>query len=601
MMTKKMWEKVSQTEGLYHVDLSDETDREYYLERMGGKETFSRRYPGLYTAFQKGWERAEQGKDASTEVHAKFLDAVTTVPYRAEAGTGNQNEADLYYLGTRFDLHVLDRLHSPVSAQEPRKFQVDLSGQIFDPDSYGLSFITFYDCVGQMNQYSREYKGETLYHRKQFDNRNLIAYVEINVYDEENVLDPYIFTESVQFGIELPIQNIIFDAPHSNYNHNEIRILYGRDARNLSDPDYIYESNVPTGDQKMLRTIVPVKGSVKLKSSNGKGNYYSFNKLTEHPTGSIRHFCRSTLDYNGEVWKVFLREKGDEEVYAMLTDNENPRFTVEKKANHEDVLKFDLFNAKDPDCDNHYDWEDGFEKVSPTWIERTCYLTGGFEYDIDTVRASDNKVIMTKAYQIECKSVDPDQLAGRSYYTFEPGSQIIYIPPLRLWWGCHARDTQILMADGTKKRADEVEIGDRLPVYGERVLTVNNVYTGTEEELFHITADTGSTLKISVGHPLLQEDGTAVPAEMIQTGDAVLAGDGSVVHVTEVKKERYEDEVYNFSFEGEEGENYVIAEGLYSGDLYAQNKRAGKKKQMTEGQEALFAEMKRFREEAEKH
>ncbi len=65
-----------------------------------------------------------------------------------------------------------------------------------------------------------------------------------------------------------------------------------------------------------------------------------------------------------------------------------------------------------------------------------------------------------------------------------------------------------------------------------------------------------------------------------------------------MKKERYEDEVYNFSFEGEEGENYVIAEGLYSGDLYAQNKRAGKKKQMTEEQKVLFAEMKRFRDKA---
>ena len=42
----------------------------------------------------------------------------------------------------------------------------------------------------------------------------------------------------------------------------------------------------------------------------------------------------------------------------------------------------------------------------------------------------------------------------------------------------------------------------------------------------------------------------------------------------------------------------MIAEGLYSGDLYAQNKRAGKKKQMTEEQKVLFAEMKRFRDKA---
>lgn len=598
MMTKKMWEKVSQTEGLYHVDLSDETDREYYLERMGGKGTFSRRYPGLYSAFQKGWERAEQRKDASTEVHAEFLDAVAVVPHRKKAGISGQSGENLYCLQTRISLNVLDHTHSPVSLQAPRKFQVDLSGEIFDPDSYGLSYMDFYDCVNLMNQYSREYTGETLYRKEQFDDRSLTAYAEINVYDEENVLDPYILTQTIQIGFDKPFQDIIFDAPYSKYNNNEIRILYGRDARNLSDPDYIYASNVPAGSRETLRTIVPIRGSVKLKSSNGKGNYYNFKELTKHPAESPLHFKRSTLSYNHEEWKVFFREKSDDELYAMLTDSSNPRFTVEKKSNHEDILQFDLFNEKDLTGDNHYDWEDGFEKAHTDNRERTCYLSGGFEYDIETIRASDNKVIKKKAYQIECKSVDPDQLEGRTYYTYEPGSQVVYIPPLRLWWGCHARDTQITMADGTKKRADEVEIGDRLPVYGDRILTVNNVYTGREEELFHITTDAGSTLKISVGHPLLREDGTAVPAEMVQSGDAVLAGDGSTVHVKEVKKERYEDEVYNFSFEGEEGENYVIAEGLYSGDLYAQNKRAGKKKQMTEEQKVLFAEMKRFRDKA---
>ena len=98
----------------------------------------------------------------------------------------------------------------------------------------------------------------------------------------------------------------------------------------------------------------------------------------------------------------------------MLTDSSNPRFTVEKKSNHEDILQFDLFNEKDLTGDNHYDWEDGFEKAHTDNRERTCYLSGGFEYDIETIRASDNKVIKKKAYQIECKSVDPDQLEGRT-------------------------------------------------------------------------------------------------------------------------------------------------------------------------------------------
>lgn len=597
MMTKEMWEKLSKSQGLYHLNLSDKTDREFYLEQMGGEGLLRRKYPRMYSAFHKGWERAENQEAPSAEVHLQFIDSAAIVPRKEAISTNMHSGEELYYLKTKLDLDILDRKGSPITADIARTFQADLSGEVFDPDSYSLSFMTFEDCLFEMNHSIRQYQGETLYHKEQFDNRILMAYVAVNVYDEDNVLDPYIYTQSIQYGVDRPFQNIYFEAPHSDNYHNEIRILYGRSAKNLSDPDYIYKSNDPDQHDGMIKIIVPIKGMVELKSSNGKEHYYSFSKLTEHPQESPLHLKRSTMNYNNEDWKVFCRSMSNEDLYAMLTDKEHPRFTVEKKENHGDILRFDLFRSGSPDSDDYYDWEDSYLRTSKDDRERICYLSGGFEYDIEKIRISDGKVLKKKAYQIECKSVDPDQLDGRSYYTYEPGSQVIYIPPLHLWWGCHARDTRITMADGTKRRADEIRIGDRLLVYGGRTLVADNIYIGMEKELFHVITDTGNQLKISAGHPLLREDGSAVPVEMIQAGDAVLAGDGSTVHVKEVKKERYEDEVYNFSFEGEEGENYVVAEGLYSGDMYAQNRRACRKKPLSGDQEELVAEMKRFREE----
>ncbi len=595
MMTKKMWERISGIEGLHRLDLSDEEDRNYYLERMGGKEKMKREYPVLYAAYKKGVERHREKNEITVEPHLEFINPVDVEEYLREDGMVTEGEQGLYRLKTTINLDLLDVLGTPISPEEPRKFQVDIAGEIFDKNSHGMSFMGFSDSVAPTNKYSHVYKSQGLYRKEQYDNRLLTVYAEINIYDEENVLDPYIFTQDVQFGMEKPIQNLIFEAPYSKYSNNEIRILYGRDATNLSDPDYIYKSNCPEGDLGKLRTIIPIRGSVELKSSTGKGHYYSFKKLTEHPKESPLHFKRSTLNYHGEEWKIFFKEKDDEQLYKMMTDPEKPRFTVEKKENHGDILKFDLFHSGDPKDDNYYNWEDGFEKVNTDQRERVCYLSGGFEYDIETKRAEDDKVIRTKAYQIQCISVDPDQLQGNFYFDYVPGSQLIYIPPIKLWWGCHARDTEITMADGTKQRADRVQIGDRLPVYGDRILTVNNIYTGYEKELFQIQTDAGKTLKISIGHPLLREDGTAVPAEEIRTGDVILAEDGRKVSVTRVEKCLYEDEVYNFSFEGEEKENYVVAEGIYSGDLYAQNKRSGKKKQPTKEQMTLLEEMKRLR------
>ena len=56
--------------------------------------------------------------------------------------------------------------------------------------------------------------------------------------------------------------------------------------------------------------------------------------------------------------------------------------------------------------------------------------------------------------------------------------------------------------------------------------------------------------------------------------------------------------MYNFTFEGEEEGNYIIADGLCSGDFYAQNRRSGRKPVPTQQQEALMEELATFVKQA---
>ena len=190
-----------------------------------------------------------------------------------------------------------------------------------------------------------------------------------------------------------------------------------------------------------------------------------------------------------------------------------------------------------------------------------------------------------------CPSIDAKNLPeGRQYYTYKEGSGTIYIPPSHLWWDCHAREVEIRMADGSCKRAEHIRVGDKLIAYGNKIVTVDNVYTGHEKELICVQTDRGNCIRVSQGHPLLREDGTGIDAAQLQRGDRILSVSGACTTVAFVSRERYENTVYNFSFSGQTEANYIIAGDLYSGDFFAQNLLRDPVK-IEEEQKALIAEM----------
>jgi hypothetical protein len=156
---------------------------------------------------------------------------------------------------------------------------------------------------------------------------------------------------------------------------------------------------------------------------------------------------------------------------------------------------------------------------------------------------------------------------------------------------CYERGTQITMLDGTTKRADQVRIGEKLPCYGGKQLTINNIYTGKEKELIHI--QTGNAqVKVSAGHIMLLESGTGITIEKLRVGDKIMLANQTLAEITSIEPIPYDDNVYNFSFDGEETGNYLIANGFYSGDFYAQNVLHKNLLSLTSEQERLYLELR---------
>ena len=133
-------------------------------------------------------------------------------------------------------------------------------------------------------------------------------------------------------------------------------------------------------------------------------------------------------------------------------------------------------------------------------------------------------------------------------------------------WGCFAKGTAIIMADGTENRIEEIKTG-------ERVLTQNGsaevteVIRGQEEKLICIATGSGNRLLITKDHPVLTEEGWK-RANELSAADILLMRHGRDV-IKELHMQEYNGPVYSIRIDSEDA---LIAEGFYAGDFGQQNK-----------------------------
>lgn len=142
------------------------------------------------------------------------------------------------------------------------------------------------------------------------------------------------------------------------------------------------------------------------------------------------------------------------------------------------------------------------------------------------------------------------------------------ISPIHVCRDCLGKNVRLKTLDGILKEVQSVNIGDMLLTYGDKVVTVSNIFMGRNETICHLRCD-GCETYMSGNHPVLSENGKEIAVNKLKMGDKIMAENGGTVKVLSVEKEPYNDIVYNLTFEGERESVYIVADGIYAGDFNA--------------------------------
>ena len=591
------------------VDFTNPKDLRVFIQKHGGAHVL-KKFPKIWDGIMRARNGLDSNPDAQIEV--RFGEMALVKSDELDSLDGGDPTA-YYNLSGKIATPYISKSDTvpdcvygdnglDSSTPVPAFHMVDIS--VVD---VGEQEIVYSDSFcGEGNMQSLE---EYLSEGKPYEhlvNRALEVTADVTYFDScGNVLGSSEFTkkENMITGNSNTrfVKQILLKAPHwkEGKTSGEVVFLYGRTGtelepyKNWDYKDGHYLQNTRVGDT--LRTIIPI---------NGKICFQPVQNLTVKEAGvgsyvcGTKHLKRTFLDY-------FLGDDNHAVVAEHRTDIKLEDLGQALEKNKCVILdtnaQFATFNFKLPlpqgnkgTCEE--DWNYNLNNVFLTGVGNKCYLYGVLPLELKVGNASTSD--QTKTYNISIESINKLPKGHDKYFETRPdGSTLtVYLPPILIYWGCYARETLITLTDGTTKRADEIRVGDRLPSFGGKDLTVCDILRGDDPEIYKIVTECGNSIRVSCGHAMKvhcdsNPQGRKVIAAKLVKGDVLMTPTGNVT-VASVTAEEYNDTVYNFVFEGEDAPNYIIANGFWSGDMYAQNKAEPR---MLSAEEKEFArEFKEF-------
>lgn len=155
-----------------------------------------------------------------------------------------------------------------------------------------------------------------------------------------------------------------------------------------------------------------------------------------------------------------------------------------------------------------------------------------------------------------------------SYPISQPSPHYKQISNIRLYWGCLAEDTLVLMADGVTREIQEIRIGDQVMANPQGMLaTVTNVWSGTDETLYCLRADNNAEIYATQDHPFITRNGSK-PLIMLSDSDELLMEDGDYYRIKYAYPLSDSHRIYNLDLSGDS--HTMICNGFVVGDNYAQ-------------------------------
>lgn len=548
------------------MDFCKENYADEFFEDFGGAEIAKIKYPLLYAAVQKTHQRKKEAALAGNQQNEKTDDDdmekkgfVLGAIYPTKAG-----KTDAFVQGRMTGVEPTDNV-----------IVCDSLGTVEGAVQIGVTMELTDLTLGSLIDASSSCVETT-------DIKASVSCLakEIGLYNDHNIQADSVFYYLYSNGIcgkakmkasnyalingSSMVSEFVVDDPkilpdHTSNKH--VTIVYDRKPKNQEQADYYYKRDEIEIQGDLVRTIIPVSGSIHLaKNLEPKG---------------LSSVIGLLLIYNEETVVSYH--------YQNIVELNN-YLTPEKQSDGTYKLKF----AFDKDWGaylNKTRYNDG------TYIT-DCQLRWSFRYDCyrlgnDGKRLKDENgddIIYELGFCINSEASAP----SGGQYNKSKGNKVV-IPYLYIQWGCFGQNTILKMADGTQKPVSEIELGEYVMDDEGNSAAVREVYTGQEESLFQIQTESGKILELTAGHPVLTEIGM-VRACNLAPG-AVLCTEEGREEIAELKETEYHGTVYSLDCGGA----HLIANGLIAGDFVCQNEAKKKKSpEVSENTRALMEEMKRM-------
>lgn len=547
--------KIEECEGFYWMDLADPEEAEYVLEWLGGRELLEGQFPRMYQAYCRSVENAK--KKNGVKMQSKVSVNADTSFVKSKTGMKFEGGISGFLCDTAIET-------KDIGVIPPRPWKnVSVMLNIEDADDPSRPpFASVTRVYKNVNQFCGTVSTKAEVDEITVAKTNMRMVTEFQGIDQDGCLRMGFSSDNYENhlkgeGVRI-VERVILDDPKykNGSNNNPIIMLYGREASQNPDyknADYVngeYKDNNggAAGDGK-LKTLMPIKGTIVFK------NGFRFVGLAK--PNARRKMYRPTISLNkSQVVKYYQdewpKDNPDEKMYNAIKDS----FQADAKAPN--VCNFDLR------IDGSVDWK--------------ADLEGTGRYIKDNARVLDYEV--DAAFLLEVWDGESKQLVTLIVrYTDDPavdlyaaydGDGTVYIPAVRVYWGCMAKDSRIWTAGG-KKPVSEIRSGEKVMTVDGEYATVAQVLKAKEEKIYRIRTDKGA-IGLTGGHPVLLRSGEERNACSLRKGDALQMRGGETAEVLEVSLEEYQDDVYNLLIQEKTEGAFLFANGFAVGDTDSQNR-----------------------------
>lgn len=371
--------------------------------------------------------------------------------------------------------------------------------------------------------------------------KNILAVLTGNRYTEEGiaVVNAQEYGNEVEIGVyqtgSALLDEITVDDPVSKQDppREYIYICYNRSTLAKEVWDYF----VP--EDKGADFYIPLKGTAYFKDVNTW--FDTVIPPDSEKDGDTKSKRKSEL-------RIFMKDQGGGEVtYQNTAENFRKSFHAVEEKKDGKVIK------------RGFSWDFG----TLPWVTSSPF-TKSESRDMDF----ECKVV----YKLRSDPEDENHVMTINSYRKLP-ADYAKVGYLRIYWGCLYIGTKITMADGSRKKIEELQIGEM--VRGRKGgLRIKEIVEGREPRGVLLVETEGRRVYVSENHPMVTDQGVLLASQLLEhPGICLYTEDGDTERLEDVNRYVFQDDrVYSLVLEAKDGaplppeEHVFYANGLLTGD-----------------------------------